>query len=472
MSSSEREQTRTSIDQMARQLRRLVVPENLGDEAKSVLAVLALAALWPTKFEGGWVTVSQFGRDGRYLGERTKRESLTSAIRRGLRAIGRLADPPLVESQRTLNRDSTTQRALKEDDRRFREPIPLAIQLWVLREGGRYLVPELWREFLAAEYRPALTLQEIASGLDETVARTLLSQGQHDDAIRFAREALDRATSVRDRRPLELVLATALMRRGDDAGWSEAFARLAALAGTEAPLIDHHDRLTQARTLVAFGYARFFLELRGQEPATESHRQCARQIRSLLARALAYTSDFSPADRGQVANLEGLMLKWEAQVEASPERREELYSQAERNLRQALTLWRLAHDAYSLGAALYNLGELQFSRYRLDLGHASETEVRGALVWYEASAHYTEELGTVREWYLDHGRAAECLCLLALHLYRRGDRAEANAVLVRAEKYLNAGTKHTLTASVQGRLIERVRGLLHDTRARLSPMPE
>lgn len=435
-------------------------PENLGDEAKSVIAVLAIAALWPARFEGGWVSVGQFGRFGLYLGDRTERESLKAAIRRGLRDAGALPDPAIIEAQRTKDRDLVTGRLLKEDDRRLREPMPLSIQLWVLRDGGRYLAPELWREFLAAEYRPALSLDEVTASLEETVARTLLAQGDHDRAIAQARSALERTGAVRDRQPLELVLATALMRRGGDSDWREALRRLRQLAEAEVRLVDHHDRVTQARILVALGYARFFLGLRGKEPAENKHRKRAAEIRTMLTRASALTSDLSPGDRGQIANLEGLLLKWEAQVEASSERREELYGQAERYLRHALTLWRLAHDAYSLGAALYNLGELRFSRYRLHRGFGKESEIREALPWYEASIHYTETLGTVREWYLDQAKAAECLALLIPHLAESGRVDEAREVAARAEGYLRRGAKRVVAGSFQGRLFDRVRRLL------------
>lgn len=445
-------------------------PEDLGDEAKSVLVVLALAALWPARFEGGFASVSQIGRYGIYLGDRTERESLKAAIRRGLRDVAALADPPVVESQRTTERDPVSGRLLKEDDRRIREPLSLPIQLWVLRDGGLFLAPDLWREFLAAEYQPALSLEEVTASLEETVARTLLAQGEHDRAIAHARSALERVSADRERRPLELVLATALMRRGGQDDWREAARRLETLAQSNVRLVDHHDRVTEARILVAIGYARFFLGLRGEEPATEAHWHLESEIRTLLTRAAALTSDLSPADRGQIANLEGLLLKWDAQVERSDERRDEFYTQAERYLRQALTLWRLAHDAYSLGAALYNLGELQFSRYRLHWGRGEESHIREALLWYEASIHYTEKLRTVREWYLDHGKAAECLCLLVPHLIAQGKRGEAEATLARAADYIAQGGQHVVPQSFQDRLFARVAELLRETRTRYLPV--
>src|SRR6185503_11637997 len=97
---------------------------------KSVLAVLALASLWPARFEDGWVNVTQFGQAGLFLGERSERESLKAAIRRGLRDIATLRDPPSIEQRRTRERDLVSDRLLKEEDRRLHEPVPVGIVLW------------------------------------------------------------------------------------------------------------------------------------------------------------------------------------------------------------------------------------------------------------------------------------------------------------------------------------------------------
>src|SRR5215470_8560655 len=60
---------------------------NLGGEGRSVLAVLTLAALWPERFPGGWVSAREFGTYGVHLGNRPCVESLRAAIRRGLRQV-------------------------------------------------------------------------------------------------------------------------------------------------------------------------------------------------------------------------------------------------------------------------------------------------------------------------------------------------------------------------------------------------
>jgi len=444
-------------------------PDALGDEAKSVLAVLALASLWPARLEDGWVSVSQFGQAGLFLGERSERESLKAAIRRGLRDVATLRDPPLVEQRHTRERDPVSARLLKEEDRRLREPVPVGIGLWVLRAGGDFLVSDLWREFLAAEYRPALSLDEVTAGLEETVIRTLLGQGRHEEAIGRAREALARARTARERRPLQLGLAISLMRRGRGKDWKEAVQLLTDLRSEPTPIVDHHDRVTEARILLAQAYARFFLELRGEEPANERHRATAAEIRKLLEEAGAITSDLSLFDRGQVANLEGLLRKWEAQVEGDPVRREILYDQAERYLRQALTIWRLAHDAFSLGVALYNIGELKFSRYRLHRGFGEEVEIWETLVWYEASVRYTEMLGNLSEWMLDYGKAAECLALLIPHHVGRGETEICLDLLRRARAYLHQGAASVPDHTPQAKMFKRIGRLLLDLWQRHAP---
>jgi hypothetical protein len=436
------------------------LPEQLGDEAGSVLGVLALAVLWPARFEGSWVSVSAFGRAGGYLGDRQDRESLKAAVRRGLRDIAKLADPPTVRTRRTKELDPDVGRVSREEDRCILEPMPLAIELWILREGETYISRSLWQEFVATEYRPAVTLEEVTAGLEETVIQTLLGQGRADEAIARARSAISAAGSDRDRRPLRLALATCLGRRGTAEDWRESRVVLGELSAHTPPMLDHRDRLARSRILVASAYGEFFLKLRGAEPATAAHSKTAAKIRALLDEAASLSAQLSLSDRAQVANLEGLLRKWEAQVEPNETKRVVLYDQAERFLRQALAIWRLARDSYGLGVALYNIGELKFSRYRLHLGYGEEGAVRDALVWYEASIRYTEALGSLRQWALDYAKAAECLALLLPHLRRSRDEAASEDARRRAAAYLAAGREVVTAASWQDQLFDRVERLL------------
>src|SRR5436309_1409902 len=92
--------------------------DQLGSEARSVLAVLVMASLWPTRFPGGWVSVSEFARCGVHLGERADRESLKAAIRRGLRRLAEVPGAPSVEPRRTIEHDPVSARVRRDLDRR------------------------------------------------------------------------------------------------------------------------------------------------------------------------------------------------------------------------------------------------------------------------------------------------------------------------------------------------------------------
>ncbi len=121
--------------------------EGLGSEARSVLAVLVLAALWPARFPGGWVSVGAFGRCGIYLGERTDRESLKAAIRRGLRRVEASHGVGAVERRRTTTRDPLTGQLGRDLDRRLREQPSSALEAWLDQCGSPYLDPILWRAY-------------------------------------------------------------------------------------------------------------------------------------------------------------------------------------------------------------------------------------------------------------------------------------------------------------------------------------
>src|SRR5260221_12646229 len=82
--------------------------DHLGSEARSVPAVLVMAALWPGRYAGGWVSVDEFARAGVLLGERADRESLKAAIRRGLRRLAQVRGAPTTESRRTLEHHPQT----------------------------------------------------------------------------------------------------------------------------------------------------------------------------------------------------------------------------------------------------------------------------------------------------------------------------------------------------------------------------
>jgi hypothetical protein len=154
--------------------------DRLGGEAQSVLAVLTMAALWPTRFPDGWVSVRAFGENGLLLGERAGRESLKAAIRRGVRRISQVSSAPTIECRRTVEHDEISAKPRRDRDRRLVAPPSLDLEEWLLATGAGLVLPATWRLFL-----PALWPQRRA---DKPAARDLLRS-----ALRQAEACLDLA---------------------------------------------------------------------------------------------------------------------------------------------------------------------------------------------------------------------------------------------------------------------------------------
>ena len=133
--------------------------DTLGSEGSSVLAVLLLAVFWPARHPGGWVTVGDFAAEGVLLGDRSDRESLKAAIRRGVR---RVSAPPLglsLACRRTTARDPVSGRARREWDRRLVPPIQGGLEAWFVATGCTLIAPAELRQFL-----PVRDLQNSATG--------------------------------------------------------------------------------------------------------------------------------------------------------------------------------------------------------------------------------------------------------------------------------------------------------------------
>ena len=445
-------------------------PDALTTEAKSILAVLLFAVSWPVRFDDGWVTLDDFANSALYLGKQRDRESLKAAVRNGLRAIRALREGLLVEKRRTKARDAVTGRELKEMDRRLATPFSPTLQNWLLSNGGDLLDRELWGEFLTLEFRPIVSLNEIVAGLEETVVRTHLAAGRHDEAVQRVESALAAAKSPRERRPLALCHATILLRRGGGDDWVQAERILEELHRHPVELVDHFDRVTEARIRIGLAYCGFLLHIRKEGTATPKLRRKVEEVRNLLRDAGTMARDLSMSDRGQIMNLLGILFKWEAQVEKQMGKREDLYGKAELHLRQALTIWRAAHDSYGLEVALYNLGELAFSHYRLHLGSGEEDQIREALAWYEASAQYTQTLGVLSQWILDYAKVVECSALLIPHIARDGWSPECEELVAKARKYIEAAREVRLPKlSWQGKKLDAVERLLSETCNQYSP---
>ena len=178
--------------------------EQLGSEARSVLAVLVLAALWPERYPDGWVSVGDFARAGVLLGDRADRESLKAAIRRGVRGLSSQPDVPAIHHQRTRDHDRSSGRTLRERDRRLGSGLGRELDHWLRSEGRSYVPPDLWREFTSAS--PTLEHPGSLQGMLLRVSRSLRSAGRT-----WAPGSVERATLRR----LVLVVHEELKKAGD-----------------------------------------------------------------------------------------------------------------------------------------------------------------------------------------------------------------------------------------------------------------
>jgi hypothetical protein len=104
---------------------------------------------------------------------------------------------------------------------------------------------------------------------------------------------------------------------------------------------------------------------------------------------------------------------------------------------------------------LYNIGELQFTRYRIDLGHATTVQIQEALAWYEASIRFGEWLGGQFDLYWDYCRAVECITCLLKQPSNTEDIGMSRELVSRGQRYL-AVTCKCPPASWQWQMVKRV----------------
>lgn len=116
-----------------------------GNEGRSVLAVLLLAAVWPERFPGGWVGIGDFGRCGLYLGERTSLESLRAAVRRGLRQIRQAMRLEITERRHPEGPEAAI--ASRGLQRRLVAFPRSELRDWLHEQGHGWCSPEIWAEF-------------------------------------------------------------------------------------------------------------------------------------------------------------------------------------------------------------------------------------------------------------------------------------------------------------------------------------
>jgi tetratricopeptide (TPR) repeat protein len=392
------------------------------------LAVLAIAGIWQDRFPGGWVSYTKFKEYGLLSG---KTDTLSKAVRRMGQALRKLDLSVDIEAGRVPHPEGGS-----EEARRIVPPLPIPIERWLLSSGHRYVRVDRWEEFKRSHYEPIETPGEVEAALEETMVRALLEQGAYDQAVSRARSAAGVITNPRVQAPLLLALATALLRRARrPQDWDEAEQILRRLRGTTLPPADNWDRIVQGRVRISLAYCLYLKHLRKVQEPYERFRAIADEVDALLAEAAGHGATLSLRDSGQIANTRGLLHKWEARVALDARDQDSCYEAAERCFRQALTIWHLAADRYSLVVALYNLGDLAFNRYEVRSGHAGESLVREALGWYELSVSYTDDLRTA-EWVWDYIMSAECIRHLIPHLVREGRISECLEYIQRARGYL------------------------------------
>ena len=127
--------------------------DRLGGEAQSVLAVLTMAALWPSRFPEGWVSVRAFAESGLRLGDRADRESLKAAIRRGVRQASQAPHGPAIECRRTGDHDEVSAKPRRDWDRRLVDPPGPELEGWLLRTGAVHISPGACKEFCVNGHR-------------------------------------------------------------------------------------------------------------------------------------------------------------------------------------------------------------------------------------------------------------------------------------------------------------------------------
>jgi tetratricopeptide (TPR) repeat protein len=438
----------------------------LPDRAKAVLAVLLAAALWPERFEDGWVTVGDFRSCGSGLAfrgkpEKNKLESAKATIGRAIREICAVADAPHIQAGYFK---LPGQRA-REDVRRVLPPMSLRLQHWLFTEGLGFLTEDVCAEFRTVQHKPVQGLASILLTLQGSIVSRLLYEGRYDEAIARVERALSDGPSEGDRRSLEQMYAAALLARGGAEDAQKAEALLEQLSQSANSMLVHSQRVTYARAKLCLAQC-LLRHLKLSDPtasASGNPFEVADRIELLLSQANELATDLSLGDRAQILSIAALLLSWKAQTFPDSSRRPAL-DRAEWCLRQAIEICRMAHESYTLTYLVFNLGELFYFRDGVSRGAASEEEIRNALAWFEASIRYTQDLGLARHWINDYARAAQCHVRLIPHFARVGDMENARQALRQALEYVEVARTHVRESTMQWALVEQAASLAEDTR--------
>jgi tetratricopeptide (TPR) repeat protein len=311
---------------------------------------------------------------------------------------------------------------------------PLQLIEW-LYDHPEYIKGHHWDRYLAARVAPPATPTEANDRMLAAGCRILVTQGRTSEALAQLAKALDQSISLRQKMALTLVWAFAASRSGNIREFKRAQKALSALANKTLPMGDLADRLLMARVRIEQAYGKYLAEIMGRprdEHALESLEECE----LLLKVARKLQAGLSPSDQARLENVGALLTKARGLSASAPDRAR-LLTTAQRAFQRAFALAESVGDAYAMGAALYNIGELCYARDRLDRMAATEEEATEALSWFRQSVAIAEHLGMTRDLYVDYARVADVTGTLVLARLRAGRIDGVQELMADAHRHLD-----------------------------------
>jgi hypothetical protein len=421
-----------------------------------ILALLAMASLWPERFANGWVWVRHFMEYGLHLQDRT-RETVKSAFREAQPRITKDLHL-LIRSERTTEpMPGKGERKRKEDMRRIDVVLPRQVREWLFTHGQKHVRKDVWDDFNRFSFRPPETPEEVLWGLQEAEVRGYMGRGLHDRAVHHARRSLRLAHSSRELRPLRTVLAQALLRRRQSGDQTEALALLTDLAQEGPAPRNAADTLSIARAKFTLVAALFYQHIEPNRKGTPRLQQLMTKCQAMLDDVEQAVKD-SLADYGHLLAARASLARYQALWSRAKSEQERLFDLADALLRHAFEQFRIDQNSYGLTLVLSGFGTLERDRYLAGVGDSIEV-LRRALTWYEASIKF-RTITREHEWMVDLLQVAEVTALLLPYLTESGARVEALRRAARAERYLVLADKAiTRGTNLRGRWQKAVAGL-------------
>lgn len=404
-----------------------------------VFGVLVLAAAWEEEFPDRWLGEEEVLKYGKLGPSPEKRLLRGKPVERAgddttRQAFYRSRQKLLALSWLRIREDPGRARVRLVGD------LPTQFREWLYDHGEEFIKREQWDRFIASSARPPGTVEEASHRVEAAAARQMVIQGRTSEAIAMLREALRHPKGPQHEMALRLAWTFAVTRSGDVEEFKRAERALKELAARTIPPGSLNDRLLKARIRVELAYCRFLSHLVGNFNPWSVNRH-VKACRHLLEEARRFQAGLSPGDAAQVENVSALVTRCLAYVSKEPER-DRLYEEANAGFRRAFSLAESVGDTFILGAALYNLGELSYGRYRIDLRAPSEAQAHEALNWYRQSCELTERFGTNRDLYLDYARIADVLGVIIAIRARSGALDGLDAILNEAEEHLDRVRQH------------------------------